>query len=283
MPVDYSKWDLIEDEDDLPVAGEGLPTREPPKRKEPLWADKQAYHDESVQLLAEWLKQAYSRQTDGERTAVVDFIIAQHKGSHPNNIARHREIIAFLKKAETEKTMPEKHALIAIAKLAQKRMKNDEDDAKKQQAERVFMVSMCALNTLEATLQEGGADNLFEQLMRSPSSESTRKYVALQYALDLVTSTPEDPRDAAEAAADALWWSQVSEWWKSPKGIAAGGAILACLLAAYLSLPEDWEEKLKEMLPEPPPEHGALDLARSPDLAGSPDISQYTDMAASPA
>ena len=96
--LDYSKWDLIEDEDDLPEPGEGLPMPKgaDPKLGLPHYVDRQVHHDESMKLIAQWCKEAYPRQSEEELRQTMAFVAVQHRGVHPTNVMRHLEIVGFL-------------------------------------------------------------------------------------------------------------------------------------------------------------------------------------------
>ena len=255
--VDYSKWDLIED-DDVPEPGEGLPTKELPKHGQPAYVDRKAHHDESMQLIASWTKEAYPRQTEDELQLLMRFISVQHKGIHPNNIMRHREIVAFLKSCEKKGKKPELHALLGLAKLAQKRL-SDSDENIKGQAGRILMVSMSAINTLVAADSEGGAAALFETCLKAPLGEVCRKYVDLRYATEIFgVNAPKDPRDIAEEEASDLWWSELFQSLKSPKTMAILGTVLVGIYSAVLMLPDGFAERIQAMLPDlpEPPEDG---------------------------
>jgi hypothetical protein len=300
--LDYSKWDLIEDEvcgdfhtpipffklllclapsflahadvesraavrgapcccawctvqDDLPQPGEGLPMPKgaDPKHGLPHYADRQAHHDESMKVIAEWCKEAYPRQSDEELRQTVAFVAVQHRGIHPTNVMRHLEIVAFLDKAEKKGTLPELHALIALAKHAQKKMSDEKTEADlKAQAERVFMVAMQALNTLAACTKEGGARKLFDECLNAPMGEVSRAYIALRYALDNVTSPPKDPRDIKEEEESDKWWADLWVWFTKPSTLLVIAVIVGMLAYAISLVPEEvWER-----LAQPPPEHG---------------------------
>lgn len=260
--LDYSKWEFIGDEvihgwhisslpdnfcassssplislhhiiallqdDELPQPRESSHGKSTGKRQAPpAYVDKQAHHDESMALIARWTQESYPRLTEGQLRQTLAFIAVQHRGIHPNNLLRHREIVAFLEKADAEGKPPNLHALLALANLAQKRL-GDADAVVKGQAERILMVSMQAINTMVACADEGGARRLFDECLRNAEGEVCRSYLAMRYAIETVTSPPIDPRDAVKE--DVV--KSGNDWWF----LLPLGAVVVGMIAYFMSL-----------------------------------------------
>jgi hypothetical protein len=186
--VDYSKWELIEDDEDetpqRPTAT-SAPARAS-ARPAPSLEERQANHDQSMALIAEWVAEADPRLSSDERTRLMHFLKVQHKGVHPDNVVRHLEITAFMERAEVDGQEPASlHALLALAHLC-KRRSEDADRDVAAQGNRVLVAVMGALNTLWAAKLEGGARTLFDKLLKEPQGELARRYREMEFALDVV-------------------------------------------------------------------------------------------------
>ena len=134
--VDYSRWDSIEDEDE--VRTQAVPSPAPPlssKSPPPAYVDRTAHHQESLKLIAGWIREAEPGLSDDELTQVMKFITVQHRGIHSDNIVRYREIIGWCEAAEAEGTMPSLHTLLALGAYARARFDDpDKGGGRKRRA-----------------------------------------------------------------------------------------------------------------------------------------------------
>jgi len=215
MPVDYSKWDAVDDEDDEMAA----PRQLTPERK--------AHHDQSMVLIAAWVREADPRLSPDETLLLMGFLAVQHHGIHPDNVRRHVEIVAFLERAAVQGKEPSVHALLALGQLCKDRSQ-DADAEAAARANRVLGVAVGALNTLWAARCEGGARQLFDALLHEPTGALAKRYRDSEFAFDCVAAPPEDPRDAPPPAEPVTWLRQT------------GSAVLLQLGAAIFSLLVTW-------------------------------------------
>ena len=77
--VDYSKWDHLEDDDDLPPRTGPAPSTalaKPESNGQPILTERQrmANHEESMRLIAEWVKEAYKRMPADNVTQLIKFV-----------------------------------------------------------------------------------------------------------------------------------------------------------------------------------------------------------------
>ena len=227
--VDYSRWDSIEDEDE--VRTQAVPSPAPPlssKSPPPAYVDRTAHHQESLKLIAGWIREAEPGLKDDELTQVMKFITVQHRGIHSDNIVRYREIIGWCEAAEAEGTMPSLHTLLALGAYARAKF-DDPDKEVAGKGERVMLVAMCAINTLAAIQKEGGARPLFEQLLRAPNGDVCKRYKDLAFGTDAIHDPPPDPRRH-----------------KGRPGSAPGEDAVAASMSAYLG--NTWLERLGRAL-----------------------------------
>lgn len=204
MPsIDYSKWDTLDDDDDIVASSSAAPVRAPGPGV--TLADRQSNHSQSMQLIAQWISEAYPRIPSENRTQLIKFITIQHRGIHRDNTPRHLEIVAFLE-ADEAAGPPESRphddllqALLALGHMCAKRSGDDSDKVKKAQASRVLEVVQGALNTLWAARCEpaGGARAVFDRLLKEPEGDYAKRYRRFEFASDVVKTPPEDPRDRA--------------------------------------------------------------------------------------
>jgi len=207
--VDYSKWDLIDDEDEPPSSGQGASSAPSTLAKQRSGAqpsltdrERQANHTESMRLIADWAKEAYPRMPSENVNQLMKFITLQHRGIHRDNTPRATEITAFLEAADAAAGEVDArseddlmHALLALGHMCSKRASNDASADEKNKAYRVLTVVQGALNTLWAARVEGGARALFAALHKEPEGPMASRYRALEYAADALRTPPEDPRD----------------------------------------------------------------------------------------
>lgn len=221
--VDYSKWDHFDDDDDLPLRTGPASSTTLAKLQsngQPIVTERQrmANHEESLRLIAEWVKQAYPRIPADNVTQLIRFITLQHRGIHPDNARRAAEITAFLEtrdaalgsELETRKEDDLLHALLALGHLCSQKASladGSVDDNEKAKANGVLTVVHGALNTLWAARVEGGARRLFDQLLKEPEGTLAKRYRALEFALDCVRNPPEDPRDRPPA--ELTWMTKL--------------------------------------------------------------------------
>jgi len=205
--VDYSKWDHLDDEDDIPpvkVAGSST-TLAKPASGSPAMTDREKFsnHNQSMRLIAEWVKEAYPRISADGVTQLIKFITLQHRGIHKDNTMRAAEITAFLEAADAAAGPVEErqeddlvHALLALGhRCSQMSGEESLPAAEKAKAYGVLTVVQGALNTLWAARVEGGARVLFDKLLKAPDSDYAKRYRALELASDCVRNPPDDPRD----------------------------------------------------------------------------------------
>ena len=190
--VDYSKWDMVDSDDEDVRAVRGAPSRDSA-------VDRRAHHDQSLALIAEWVREAYPRIDDAGLGQLMRFVSVQHPGVHAHNTMRHQGITAFLEAASSEGRTPSLHALLALGHLAKERSEAADAEVAGRGG-RVLVVAMHALNTLVACEREGGARRLFDVLLHAPEGEVGRRYRALEYATECVRDPPPDPHEAPPAA-----------------------------------------------------------------------------------
>lgn len=116
MPVDYSRFDSIDDEDETPDP-------------QANYSQKLHNHAASMQLIADWLKRAWPPLSDEQVAHILAFVAAQHRGIHPDNTKRATEIVAFIEARQAPSTKP-LHALALLAR--QTYVKADEQKAQAQ-------------------------------------------------------------------------------------------------------------------------------------------------------
>ena len=117
--VNYSKWDSIVDEDEVPDR-----TADFEKRVD--------HHKASMQLIASQLKQAWPPLSQEQTGHLLDFVQAQHRGVFADNTKRAAEIVAFVEGRLAPSTRP-LHALALFAR----RTEVDADEPARAQAKRV--------------------------------------------------------------------------------------------------------------------------------------------------
>lgn len=164
-PIDYSKWDFIDDEDVHSKDGEPSVVRASPAVGSPEFQAKMDNHNQSMSVIAGWIREADPRATAEATTNAIKFITTQHHGIHDHNISRHQEIVAFMESAKDSGTVPSLHTMLALARLAKQRSE-DADSATAATGQRVLLVAIGAINTLAACEAEGGARSLFDTLLR---------------------------------------------------------------------------------------------------------------------
>lgn len=240
--VDYKKWDNLDsdDDDDADKARRSSAAANVGAR--------QNRHDESLQIIASWLREACPEMEEDELAELLHFVSAQHPGIHEHNIMRHQGITAFLEAADARGRLPSLHALLALGLVAKER--SESPDAKLAGCgTSVLLVTMHAINTLAASEREGGARQLFDTMLRTPEGEVARRYRALEYATDCVRNPPADPRNAppqADASArswravgrellSALTWRALGRWLLQQLMM---GVIAFALMYAFLPLPD---------------------------------------------
>ena len=221
MPaLDYSKWDMLDDEDDGPII-------------KPSLQEKQSIHDDSMRMIAEWLKEADPRITEEQRTQLVNFIKVQHRGIHLDNTPRHLEIVAFLEAAADAGTEPLLHSLLALGQLCYDRAQTN-DQVLKAQAGRMLEVAMIALNTVWASRCEGGSRALFVKLLRDRQSELSKRYRDLSFATEVIGAPPQDPRDMP--LSELSWWTKLAHAMTIQLGAAVVTALVLAVIVSWFGM-----------------------------------------------
>jgi hypothetical protein len=182
--VNYAKWDNLDVDDD-----------DPPPRPKAVPQDPQAHHGQSMQLIAEWIREAYPRLNEEELAQLMKFVALQHPGIHPDNIMRHAGIAAFFDEAAAAGKLPSLHALLALGQLAKERSQSS-DAEEAGRGGRILLVASQAINTLVACQSEGSARQFFDTMLREPNGELVARYRALGFATACLQDPPPDPRDA---------------------------------------------------------------------------------------
>ena len=198
--VDYSKWDMLDSDDEDAKASTSAPART-------MTDDRRAHHDQSMALIAGWAREADPRLSEEELGVLMEFVKTQHPGIHEHNIMRHQGITAFLEASEASGHTPSLHSLLSLGHLAKERAEAPEAEVAGQGG-RVLIVVMHALNTLVACDREGGARQLYDTCLRQPEGEVAVRYRALEYATDTVQNPPPDPRDAPPPEQEGSRWQK---------------------------------------------------------------------------
>ena len=234
--VDYSKWDIV-DEDDEPVAAR------PAASSSSYTGDRQANHDQSMALIADWVREACPHLDSDAVAQLMHFVSVQHPGIHPHNIMRHQGIVAFLEAAEANGRSPSPHAILALGHLAKERSEAADRDAAAR-GERVLVVAMHALNTLAACDREGGPRKLYDTMLHEPKGEVAARYKELEYATDYVRAPPADPRlDPPPSAASELTWGQKLRRALVQQLLAA---VFSALVVRFFLMPDELAPALDE-------------------------------------
>ncbi len=225
--VDYSKWDMVDAEEEE-------------KEARGLTPELLANHGESMRRIKEGLARSYPRLDDEALSHTLEFVRVQHRGIHPTNARRHLEITAFLERAAAEggKGKPSVHALLALGYDAKARAESA-DEAERSEARATLPIVMGALNTLAACDREGGARALFEQIQRRPDGEVGVRYRELQYAIDLIGSPPPDPLAPPPPPDEPGLEYPIfgREWWaRLAKGLALQLAVFAALVSCMWAM-----------------------------------------------
>lgn len=175
--IDYSKWDLMLDEDE---------------RNERQYRDVRDRHQESIAVISQWIRSTSPAIKASELRRLLDFITIQHRGIHATNAARAAEICAFLEKLAPGEQL-DINQLIELVRFTQKHTTHEEE-AERNRAMLVMNVAMGALNTLAAVQEVGKPHWLFDMLHKDPHGAVMKKYAEFGYAMDALAKRPSDPR-----------------------------------------------------------------------------------------
>lgn len=192
--VNYSKWDNIDDEDDVAA---------PPDPGSASLARRQDHHKQSLQLIAGQLKEAWPLLTDEQTAHLLQFVTTQHRGICPDNIKRATEIVGFVEAKQAPSAKP----LHALALLVRQCATDAAGDAvmSDEQARRVFEVALCALNTVVACEAAGGARALFDELVREPDGATAERYRSCAFASEVLNGPPPDLYDEPPEPEPKSW------------------------------------------------------------------------------
>jgi len=178
-PINYAKWDAIEDDEPSVATQSQLQN-----------------HQASLAYIGTLLKEACPQLAADDTACLVQWISTQHGGVRPNNLHRAGEIIALERRQRASGRVPSRAALIHLLKWSQQRSEGAAGDG--LQARRVVDVAFGALNTLHACEVEGGADALFSEMGSSPDGEVATRYLSLGYAKIALEARPVEKSPPAE-------------------------------------------------------------------------------------
>uniref|UniRef100_A0A7S0L7X0 Uncharacterized protein n=1 Tax=Coccolithus braarudii TaxID=221442 RepID=A0A7S0L7X0_9EUKA len=168
--VDYSRWDKLDDD-------EADATE--------VYAARLSSHNESMSVIASWLKEANPDLPDEQVTGMLRFIATQHRGTQKNNVPRAQEIIALQKSRPLPPMLP----LLHLFDRARELSTEDAPAEERPKATRIANVALSAINTLYACQHyEGGAEALFDAVRRDPDGPIANKYVGMGFAKECLDS-----------------------------------------------------------------------------------------------
>ncbi|KAL1515698.1 hypothetical protein AB1Y20_002315 [Prymnesium parvum] len=220
--VDYSKWELVADDDD---------------KKERQYREVREHHQESMTVIAGFLRATSPGIKSSELRRHLDFISVQHRGIYETNLKRAAEICAFLERLGPDEQL-DSHKLAELVRAARKQSEEG-DEKERTRGLLVLNVAMGALNTLAAVNDIGKPRWLFDMLHSEPEGPVMKKYKDFGYALDELGKPPVDPY-ARELPVDMKSWC--SKLWKA---VALQMAISLVLMSVALSVLHhfgpDWE------------------------------------------
>ena len=193
--VDYSKWELMLDDDE---------------KRERTFREVRDTHQESMKLIAQWIRDTSPKIKSTELRRMLDFITVQHRGIHPTNVMKAAEICAFLEKLGPHEQLDiEKFVLLA---KAAKKLTEHEEEAERTRGGLVLNVATGALNTLAAVYDVGKPRWLFDMLTKEGDGEVMKKYKEFGYAMGKIHEPPPDPY-ARDLPYDMKSWC--SKLWKA--------------------------------------------------------------------
>lgn len=220
--VDYSKWELMLDDDE---------------RKERAYREVRDTHQESMTLIATYIRDSSPSIKSSELRRMLDFISVQHRGVYETNVKRAAEICAFLEKLGPAEQL-DMQKLVDLVHAARK-LSEQEEDVERKRGMLVLNVALGALNTLAAVYEIGKARWLFDMLHSEPDGEVMRKYKQFGYALDEMGKPPPDPL-TRDLPVDMKSWC--SKLWKAVALQLVISLAMMGLMAVFLHFfGPDWE------------------------------------------
>lgn len=181
MPVDYSKFDSIGDDDDQLVDQlKKEQERQKPENGASTHYARGLLSDRLLSGITDEMHPKDDRESkielSGEqRQALLHFIAVQQHGSEADNTPRATAIQDFMLSGKAPKTS----VLLALMWAVEKRI--EESGRPTAETEPIWSMLLGALNTLLACAKKDSAQSLFETMKRSPDGAFAKKYRALEF------------------------------------------------------------------------------------------------------